>query len=575
MDKKGGLGLFLCGIALVLHYHYARQTNFISQKENRAVEVKSAEKKNIPALKNVSSSKKEKIFFLEEGRYKFTFSNFGGGLKEVGIQIRGIIDSPFPRNQISFPPIFSLINRKTQEVLTCELWKKTETEIVFLSKLDGNLLLKQRYFLEKQKEKADVPLLRVELILENISSRAMDLSKYEISLGAAAPLNRNEFDRDSGFFFQSSKGFTFHPASSLKGGFFRKERANLNVQQKEVRYFGLMSQYFSSILIPPSSQSLNARVMLAEIFSEEKASKNSGVVATMRFPSQVLGAGMQDKLEYQFFVGEKKRKILSDLGCSEAMNYGWFSFVSIPLNQLLNFLYGMFQIFTDASWNWGLALILLTIIIRLFLWPLHGASTRSMKKMSFIQPLLQELKEKHSQNPQKLNQEMMTLYREYGVNPAAGCLPVLFQIPIFFGFYRMLQYATELRYQNFLWISDLSQPDTVAVLPIFGGFPVNIVPLLMGITMIFQMKMTPSTGDVVQRRIMLWVMPLLFLVFCYNFASALALYWTVQNLCSIAQTKLTKVNDKNPKRDIGKKSFSQKLAEQQKGLKKANAKRVK
>jgi YidC/Oxa1 family membrane protein insertase len=140
-----------------------------------------------------------------------------------------------------------------------------------------------------------------------------------------------------------------------------------------------------------------------------------------------------------------------------------------------------------------------------------------------------------------MNQEMMKMYREYGINPVGGCLPLLVQIPIFFGFYTMLQYAVELRQQKFLWVDDLSQPDTIAHLPFalpFLGDGVNLLPIVMAATMVLQMALTPKTGDKMQRRLFM-LMPVMFFFFCYNFASALALYWTTSNIFAIVQMLIT------------------------------------
>ena len=159
-----------------------------------------------------------------------------------------------------------------------------------------------------------------------------------------------------------------------------------------------------------------------------------------------------------------------------------------------------------------------------------------MKQMQALQPKMQELKEKYKDDPTRMNTELMKLYKDYGVNPFAGCLPMLIQIPIFFGFYTMLGSAVELRNSHFLWVHDLSQPDTVFHI---AGVPVNILPLLMAATMIVQMQLTPRSGDPTQQRILLF-MPLIFVVFTYNFASALALYYTVQNILSIVQLYVTR-----------------------------------
>jgi YidC/Oxa1 family membrane protein insertase len=130
----------------------------------------------------------------------------------------------------------------------------------------------------------------------------------------------------------------------------------------------------------------------------------------------------------------------------------------------------------------------------------------------------------------------MKLYKEYGVNPLAGCFPMLVQIPIFFSFYSMLGTAIELRNSSFLWVKDLSQPDTIAY---FGSFPINILPLIMVAVQLWQLQVTPKTGDPSQQR-MLYITPVIFLVFCYNYASALALYWTVSTLFTVVQTYLTR-----------------------------------
>jgi YidC/Oxa1 family membrane protein insertase len=170
------------------------------------------------------------------------------------------------------------------------------------------------------------------------------------------------------------------------------------------------------------------------------------------------------------------------------------------------------------------------------LWPVQNKATKEMRKMAALSPKMTEMREKHKDNPQKLNEETMKLYKEYGVNPFSGCLPMLIQIPIFFGFYAMLGTAIELRNSSFFWVVDLSQPDTITHLL---GFPINILPLLMAGTMVWQMIITPKTGDAMQQRIF-YFMPIIFLVFCYNYASGLALYWTTQNLFSIVQLYFTR-----------------------------------
>jgi YidC/Oxa1 family membrane protein insertase len=170
------------------------------------------------------------------------------------------------------------------------------------------------------------------------------------------------------------------------------------------------------------------------------------------------------------------------------------------------------------------------------MWPLQNKATQSMKRMQALQPEMAALKERYQDDPTRMNQELMKLYKTYQINPLAGCLPMLVQLPLFLGFYGMLGKAVELRNAHFWWVKDLSQPDTVATIL---GYPLNVLPLLMAVTMLGQMSLSPKSGDPVQQRVFMF-MPVIFIAFCYNYASALALYWTVQNLFSIVQLYVTR-----------------------------------
>jgi len=163
-----------------------------------------------------------------------------------------------------------------------------------------------------------------------------------------------------------------------------------------------------------------------------------------------------------------------------------------------------------------------------------------MKRMSALQPQMKEIQEKYKEDPQKMNQKLMEFMKQNRVNPLGGCLPMLVQIPVLFGFYAMLQTAIELRGARFLWAIDLSRPDTVAMI---FGLPINPIPVIMALTMLWQSRLTPvSPGvDPMQQKILKY-MPLIFMVFLYNMSSGLTLYWTVQNLLTIAQMKLTKTD---------------------------------
>lgn len=245
-------------------------------------------------------------------------------------------------------------------------------------------------------------------------------------------------------------------------------------------------------------------------------------------PAFDLQPGQTSTVNFQIYTGPKLYARLSTLEHHEAeiMNFGMWKLVSETLLNFMNFLHRYLG-------NYGVAIVLLTACVKGVLWPLQNKANRSMRKMSALAPKMQALKEKYKDDPTRMNTEVMKLYKENGVNPVGGCLPMMIQIPIFFGLFSMLGQAAELRNASFLWVHDLSQPDTVAHIPGLG-YPINILPLLMGLSNVWLMRMTPKTGDSTQQRVMMF-MPLIFLFFCYNFAAALALYYTTQNLFTILQ----------------------------------------
>ena len=237
-------------------------------------------------------------------------------------------------------------------------------------------------------------------------------------------------------------------------------------------------------------------------------------------------AGVETR-KSEFYIGPKKLSFLADSGIKEVMEFGFWSFLCYPMVWVLNF-------FEDIIPNYGVAIILLTILVRIIFWPLTRKSTEGMKKMQEIQPLLKELQAKFKDNPQRLQQETWALYREKKVNPLSSCLPMLVQIPIFIALFNVLRSMVELRYASFLWIDDLSAPEHLfaSTFP-FGGL--NILPILMAVTMYLQSRLTPSAGDKNQQRMMTVFMPIMMLFMFYNFASALSLYWTVSQVLSILQ----------------------------------------
>ena len=230
-----------------------------------------------------------------------------------------------------------------------------------------------------------------------------------------------------------------------------------------------------------------------------------------------------------FFVGPKKQSLLWDIGMKDVMEFGMWRWICYPLVWVLNLFNGWIP-------SYGVAIILLTVLVRLIFWPLTHKSTVGMKKMQEIQPLMKEIQQKYKDNPQRLQQETWALYKEKQVNPMSSCLPMLIQIPVFIALFNVLRSAVELRYAPFLWIADLSEPEALGAnswFPFFGGL--NLLPIAMAATMALQSALTPSSGDRSQQRMMMVFMPLMMLFMFYSFPSALSLYWTLSQVLSIWQ----------------------------------------
>lgn len=235
------------------------------------------------------------------------------------------------------------------------------------------------------------------------------------------------------------------------------------------------------------------------------------------------------------YAGPKEYDTLKALnrGLEHIIDFGFFSILAVPLFWVLKMLY-------KIAGNYGWAIVLLTIIVRIPFIPLVNKSQKSMKKLQEIQPRMAEIREKYKKDPQRMQREMMEIYKTHKVNPLGGCLPILLQIPVFFALYKILLISIELRGAPYIfWIKDLSAPDTLfghlpAWLPLIGGFAVGPLPILMGATMIIQQKMTPTSMDPMQNKLMMF-MPVIFTFLFLNFASGLVLYWLVNNIFSIAQ----------------------------------------
>ncbi|NOQ42518.1 MAG: membrane protein insertase YidC [Desulfuromusa sp.] len=283
------------------------------------------------------------------------------------------------------------------------------------------------------------------------------------------------------------------------------------IYKNNIVWSGYASKYFLSAVNPQDSTE--------QLF----ISAGSGFVENKFTSTQInLLKDQKTSFDYSSYFGPKQDEFLVASGhqFEEAIDYGFFHPLSKPLMVVLKFFYGYIG-------NFGFSIILLTICIKMIFWPLTQKSYKSMKGMQKLQPEMKKMREKHGKDKQKLNQEMMSFYKENKVNPLGGCLPMLIQIPVFFALYRVLLGSIELRHAPFmLWITDLSAKD-----------PYYVTPLIMGVTMFLQQKMTPTNMDPTQEKIML-MMPVVFTFMFLNFPSGLVLYWLTNNLLTILQQYL-------------------------------------
>jgi len=295
--------------------------------------------------------------------------------------------------------------------------------------------------------------------------------------------------------------------------------------QGEVGWAGHMDSYFMLTLLPEKSGS-------GSISISRSGEQNIRIV--LAEGQKELAPGASAVFAHEGYFGPKKLSYLKEVGygLEETINFGWLGPLAKPMLWLLNFFHGIFG-------NYGIAIILLTCAVKGAFWPVTHKGMKSMKNMQKIQPKVAKLRERFKDDPVKMNQEMMAMYKTYKVNPLGGCLPMLIQVPFFFALYRVLMAAIELRHAPFmLWINDLSAPDRLMIgfdIPWLHGIPV--LTLLMGGTMFLQQKMSPTTADPQQAR-MMQMMPVIFTVMFVNFASGLVLYWFVSNLLSILQQQL-------------------------------------
>lgn len=319
-----------------------------------------------------------------------------------------------------------------------------------------------------------------------------------------------------------------------------KQGVNITVSNK-AKWIGVVNKYFTCILLPekPFENGLLERGVVLKN-NDKKEYVMAEAVAFLDFED--IAPGTSQSRNFKFYAGPKKLDLLKEFEPTSAkimklyiMGASFLEFISVGFLHMLNWL-------KEWCGSYGLSIILLTLIVKTVFWPITHRANVSMRKMQKIQPLIKELRKKYKDNPQQMNMEMMKLYKEHKVNPLGGCLPILMQMPVFFALYATFSGSIAPRHTSFLWMHDLSMPDTVAHIP-WTSVPINPLMLMMTGTMVLQQKLTPSAADPAQKKMMMF-MPLVMLIMLYNLPSGLTLYWTVSQFISISQLVVNKQIEK-------------------------------
>ena len=516
----------------------------------------------------------EELVVVANDLARYTFTSHGGGLKLVellkypesvskAIKASTVARRVATLNAQAQQPVLSL---QGSETLVGDgiyklgnfsgTWTDGTNGARAVSGIRAEKLLTNGLFVVKEFELGSNYLVNVRVRFENRAAQALMLPPQQWVSGTATPLDAQDDEALVGLHWYDMVAKSDHTVdrahfdNKTLGCFPGTPRTEYR-QAGNVSWVSAHNQFFFVALMPgaPAAEVTATKFDVPPPSREEMAAhpgsraNQFAFQANMHFAATNLAAGQTLEQQFILFAGPKEFRTLERIAAQlkneldSVMGYGgFFGFFSRLLLLSMNGLNAL-------GLSYGLAIIAITVIIKLLFWPLTQASTRSMKRMQKLQPQMKAIQEKFKDDPAKMNKKTMEFMKEHKVSPLGGCLPLVLQIPVFIGFFKMVQSAIELRGASFLWASDLSRPDTIFTIPGMD-FNVNPLPLLMGGTMLWQASLTPpSPGmDPAQQKIMKYF-PLIFLFMLYNYSAGLTLYWTVQNLLSIAQMKLTKTVD--------------------------------
>ena len=369
-------------------------------------------------------------------------------------------------------------------------------------------------------------LFKINQEVQNNSSKNYQLFPY-------AQITRNKKPDDVQGFYILHEGFIGVFDGDLKEDGYEDIKDKKIIREANNGWLGITDKYWMTAVVPPKDSSFKSSFLYKDSFKANYI-LNDPVVLT---------ASSKASNEIRLFAAAKEVDTVDGYAASEeiekfdlVIDWGWFYFFTKPLFFVIDYLF-------KFSGNFGIAIVLITLAIRVIFFPLANYSFRSMAKMKALQPELTRLKELHKEDKVKLQQEMMALYKREKINPASGCLPILIQIPFFFAIYKMLFISLEMRHQPFFgWIQDLSAKDPTTIFNLFGLIPwdppgfliIGIWPILMGLTMYLQQKLNPAPPDPIQAKIFAFF-PLFLTIILAPFPSGLVVYWTVNNILTIAQ----------------------------------------
>lgn len=486
------------------------------------------------------------ISYLENDFMRVRFTNYGGAIGNVSFKHYGLTnDSPLPFvfNQPRVEPMLAITDIPGLGPETAyQLVSATHREVVYEVVLEGRLKVVRRFSIGSESDGSDPYLIRHDTTLQDLSGNGAPQTVAALSLGTTSLVSSNDYGQYLNIMAWDGEDEVLTKPGELEGGGFLAMIGLKDGSPKSsitkpgtVVWAAAKNQFFASIYTGDTAgfSTTTRRVELPPFEGSSRANKGLTGVVSYTLPAMApSGAAV---LGGDFYIGPKEYDRLRkfEQKQSEVMQFAPYFFSKIFLSGIIAPILNLTMV-TMEGWvgNWGIAIILMTLLLKIVTLPFTLAASRSAKKMAKLQPLMKEVREQYKDQPQKLNEATLKIFKENKVNPMGGCLPILITMPLFVAFFAMLQGTAELRFTGFLWTSDLSAPDTVA--RIFG-LPINIMPLLMGATMIYQMKLTPTPTTDNAQATMMKFMPIVFTLICYNFAAALALYSAVNGVFTIVQ----------------------------------------